>query len=343
MKKNLNAIGERKIIEHLRKVVTPCEKNLLGMEDDSAIYDMGLRKHLVVNTDRVPISFGIRYGIVSYYGFGKYFAGAVLNDIIAKGGKPFGLLVALECPSETQLTDLLSFYDGINDIIRDYDVSIIGGDTKQGNSFDVVGTALGLVDKDYFISRKGALEGDVVVVTGPLGLFGANVYTTVSKKQISEKIKHELRTAYNSSLRIPYEEMTVVVASKAANSSLDISDGLLGDLNRIAKLSTVGIEIEYSKIPFHSSVLDLSRMTNVDPVTFTRIGGDLQIALTIKREKWAELEKRIETENLKLFQIGRVIKGNGITMIRNGEHTKIRKVPEWEWFKGLTMEKILLD
>jgi len=343
MKGNLNTMGELKIIEQLRKVVTPCEKNLLGMEDDSAIYDMGLRKHLVVNTDRVPISFGIRYGIVSYYGFGKYFAGAVLNDIIAKGGKPFGLLVALGCPNETQLTDLLSFYDGITDIIRNYDVYIIGGDTKQGTIFDVVGTALGFVDKDYFISRKGALEGDVVAVTGPLGLFGANMYTAVTKMQISEELKKELRTAYNSNLRIPYDEMTAVTALKAANSSLDISDGLLGDLNRITKLSAVGIEIDYSNIPFHESVLKLSRMANVDPLTFARIGGDLQIALTIKREKWAELEKRIYTENLKIFQIGRVTGGNGITMIRDGICTKIRKVPEWEWFKGVTMEKILLD
>ena len=322
---NLNAIGERKIIEQFRKVVTSCEKNLLGLEDDSAIYDMELSKHLVVNTDSVPISFGIHYGIVSYFGFGKYFAGAVLNDIIAKGGKPFWLLVALECSNETKLTDLLSFYEGINDLIQDYGVSIIGWDTKEGNSFNVVGTAIGLVDKNYFISRKGALVGDVVVVTGPLGLFSANVYTAVCKKQISEKLKHELRIAYNSNLRIPYEEMNVIVDSKAANSSLDISDGFLGDLNRIAKLSAVGIEIEYDKIPFHRSVLNLSQVTNVDPITFTRIGGDLQIALTIKKEKWPELKKRVSRENLKLFQVGRVIKGNGITMIRNGESNRIKK------------------
>jgi len=88
MEKILTDMGERKIIEELRKEITPNERNLLGTEDDSAVYDMGLSKHIVAHTDRIPISFGIRHGIVDSFGFGKYFAGAVLNDVISKGGKP---------------------------------------------------------------------------------------------------------------------------------------------------------------------------------------------------------------------------------------------------------------
>lgn len=343
MNRSLSKLGERKIINELRTEIAPCKNNLLGTEDDSAIYDMGLEKYLVVHTDRIPFSYGIRYGIVDFYGFGKYFAGAVTNDVIAKGGKPFGLLVALGLPLETRLTDLHSFYKGINNVLQKYAISIIGGDTKQSSNLDVVGTAMGLVDKDYFISRRGALEGDIVAITGPVGLFAANVYSALVKDKIPRKLIRELKVAYNASLRIPYEIMDVITSLKSANASIDISDGLWGDLNKIAGLSGVGIEIDHSKIPFHNIVRNLSSIMNLDPTKFARIGGDLQIALTISREKWEVTLERLGTQNVRLYEIGKVIKGSGITICYNDERRVMRNVPEWEWFKGLTMEELLLD
>lgn len=343
MNSRLSELGERGVINELKSKIPFCKNNILGNEDDAAIYDMGMDKYLVVSIDRIPFAYGIRYKIVDFYGFGRYFAGSVINDVIAKGATPFALLVSLGLPFQMKLANLNLFYKGINDVISKYNISIIGGDTKQKDSFDVVGTAIGLVDKDYFIPRNEASAGDIVAITGLVGLFAANVYATLARNKVPKRLIRKLKAAYNESLKIPYETMNVISSLESASASIDISDGLFGDLNKVAKLSGVGIEINCNQIPFSSVVKVLSNTMEVAPTKFATIGGDLQIALTIKKHKWNTTLEKLERQSLKLHKVGKVIKGSGITICYEGERRKMKKIPEWEWFTSTTMEELLLN
>lgn len=343
MKSRLNELGERRIINELRKRIPLCRNNLLGTEDDSAIYDAGLDKYLVISTDRIPFSYGIHYSIVNFYGFGRYFAGTVINDVIAKGAKPFAMLVSLGLPSGMRLRNLHLFYKGINNVIRRHKISIIGGDTKQTTTFDVVGTAIGLIGKTYFIPRNNASVGDIVAVTGPVGLFAGNLYAAMLGNSVPRRLVKRLRVAYNRNLRMPYETMNAIASLKSASASIDVSDGLFGDLNKVAKLSDVGIEINRNRIPFSSTVKELSNIMKVDLLRFATIGGDLQIALTITKEKWNMTLEKLERRNLRLYEIGKIIRGSGITICHNDKRKKMRVVPEWEWFTRTTAERLLLD
>jgi len=132
--KTLSQLGERKIIQEILKILRDSPSNVLGRSDDSAVYDIGFDKYLVVSTDRIPIPYGLSLGLLSFEGMGRYFACSTMNAVIAKGAETFAMLVSLGVPRNMTLRQLTSFYNGLHDITRKYKVTIIGGDTKPQNS-----------------------------------------------------------------------------------------------------------------------------------------------------------------------------------------------------------------
>jgi len=339
MSESLSRLGERKIIEFLNNMISDSPHNIVGNVDDAAIYNIGYKKYLVVSIDRIPISHGLRYEIVDYLALGKYFACSVINDVIAKGAQPFALLISLGLSPQMTVEELGLLYKGISDITNKYQVAIIGGDTKRKNTFDIVGTAIGLVDKDYFIPRNGAKIGDIIALTGSIGLFGANIAASLHRSKTPSGLVTELKVEYNKGLDMPFTTMETVSRSRAANAAIDISDGFLGDILKMVKSSNVGAEINYEKIPFPNCVWKLAKILNVSPLAFAAIGGDLQVALTVKRNKWLSISSDLEAKELKLHAVGNVV-DKDLIVSKNGKNMKIHGPVEWEWFMGLEIEDI---
>jgi thiamine-monophosphate kinase len=174
--KYLSEFGERKLIKHITQRIKSSPKNILGTIDDASVYDIGINnEYLVVSTDRIAFPYGLKYGIGGYKDLGKYFASSVINDLIAKGAKPFAFLQAIGLPSNMHINDLDQFIDGVTEILDRYEIEIIGGDTKEikRSDIDVVGTGIGWTIKRKYFPRSGAKVGDIIAVTGQLGLFSA--------------------------------------------------------------------------------------------------------------------------------------------------------------------------
>lgn len=152
-----------------------------------------------------------------------------LSDFAAMSGLPHFALVTLIAPPDREARWVKGIYRGLERVADRFKVAIVGGETSGTKGPAVISiSALGSVEKDRSVSRRGGKGGDVLFVTGRLG--GA------------VRGKH-LRF-------IPrIEEARWLTAHFSIHAMMDLSDGLGADLPRLAMASGVGFEIEEAALP----------------------------------------------------------------------------------------------
>ena len=102
--------------------------------------------------------------------------------------------------------------------------------------------------------------------------------------------------------------------SKFANSCIDISDGLLGDLNHICEESKLGAKIFLEDISF------VGEYKNA--LTW---GDDYQLCFTASPKNLEKIYKMARTHKIKLSKIGSMKKGKGISVFSNGKKIALKK------------------
>src|SRR2546421_1959536 len=186
-----------------------------GIENDAAQLAGGL----VVTQDALVEGVHFRLDLVSWRDLGFRAAAVNLSDLAASGATPEGLVLALALPGETDLDDVVELYEGI----AEPGVPVVGGDTSAAPQVVLSVTALGRSER--VPGRGGALPGDRLVVTGPLGAAGA---------------------AFRSGgyVRPPIRLDEGRLLARDAHAMLDISDGLAQDAGHIAGRSGCRMVIE---------------------------------------------------------------------------------------------------
>jgi thiamine-monophosphate kinase len=222
-----------------------------GIEHDAA--EIG---GLVVTQDALVEGVHFRFDLVSWRDLGFRAAASNISDLAASGAEPLALLVAFGAPGETQLTDVVELYEGLNEP----GVPVRGGDTTRAQSVLLAVTALGRAER--VPGRDGARPGDALVVTGPLGAAGAAF--------------REGRLA-----RPPIRIEEGKRLARVATAMLDVSDGLAVDAAHIARRSGCRVVIELERVPLAPGALledagfgedyELLAATP-DPLDFTVIG-----------------------------------------------------------------------
>ena len=225
------------------------------------------------------------------------------SDIAACGGALKWLSISLVTPSR-ELAWLAKFAKGIRLFTKDYKVPVIGGDLSKGKECSVSVGVCGEVKTKYFLSRSGAKEGDSIYVSGVLGLskFGLEIVKS-KKKNLSLKEKRYqkkyLKPKVNLSLGLELR--------KIANSCIDISDGLVGDLGHICEQSKVGADIDIDLIPHEGSYKNA--------LTW---GDDYELCFTVPQSKIKKVSNIEDKLKMKLYKIGEIKKNKNIR-IKKGD------------------------
>jgi thiamine-monophosphate kinase len=199
---------------------------IAGVEHDAA----RVGDDLVVTQDALVEGVHFRLDWITWRELGFRAAAVNLSDLAASGATPEGLLVTLAAPGTTATADVVAFYEGI----AETGVPVIGGDTTAARDVLISVTALGRSAR--VPGRDGALPGDLLVVTGPLGAAGAAFR----------------REGYvRPPLRL--EEGRRLAAT--AHALMDISDGLGVDAAHIARRSGVRCVIDLGRLPLAEGAL----------------------------------------------------------------------------------------
>ena len=175
-------IGEKGLIERIierSKTCSNCRTDLnsnpsdfaTSIGDDSALTDIDMDddSYLVSSSDMLIQSSHFPQEM-SYFQMGYKSVVANVSDLASMGADNIGFLLNMAIPRDMLLDDFDEMLCGVISACDDYGIPLIGGDTNQANEIILSGTAIGHVDKDRALMQYGFQTGDLICITGELGL-----------------------------------------------------------------------------------------------------------------------------------------------------------------------------
>jgi thiamine-monophosphate kinase len=244
-----------------------------------------------------------------------------LSDLAAKGAKAVGYLVTLALPDDWEVDWLEGFVEGLAADQDEFGVSLLGGDTvRTPGPCWVSVTAFGNAPEGQVPRRTGAAPGQRLYVSGTigdaaLGLRLRNDERLALRWDLRRADKERLLDRYL--LPEPRLPLASLVATYAA-SSMDVSDGLVGDAAKLASASKVGLAIDASRIPFSSAVTRAVAADGSALTTALTGGDDYEILLTVDPDDAEIFEQEVASCGVRVTDIGAVVEGSEVRIENAG-------------------------
>lgn len=210
----------------------------LDQPDDAAVWRLDEDRALVVTTDFfTPI-------VDNPYDYGAIAAANSLSDIYAMGAKPFLALNIAAFPADLPLSIVSEILRGGMEKAKEAGVVIAGGHTIKDDEPKYGLIALGFAQPEKILRKAGAREGDVLLLSKPLG---TGVITT-ALKQDKVDLKHlAMAVDWMKTLNDKVGNAALVMNARSAT---DITGfGFIGHAWEMASASGVGMRINFDDIP----------------------------------------------------------------------------------------------
>ncbi len=288
----ISDIGEFGLIERLKSIL---QSELIG--DDTAPITFG-KSMLLLTCDLLlqDRHFKLHYPPSAV---GWKAISVNVSDVVANGGEPIYCLVSLTLP-DLEVRYVEEIYLGIKKACEFYSCQVVGGNVSKGDKLCIDVFMVGKAER--FVGRGGAKIGDGVFVSGTLGDSRAGLELLQMEKKHYEDFELRLIEKHlRPTARIDF----IRHISKYANASMDISDGLSSDVEKLSKASQVKINLFSDKIPISKELVSFSKRHGKDPLEYALSGGeDYELLFTHPPERLNPF--------LSMVQIGFVEEGEGI-------------------------------
>lgn len=318
-------LTEFQLIKRIQQGVHISNKKVIcGIGDDCAVVSGEGGMFELITTDCLveSVHFDLKYFTAEEVGM-KAMA-VSLSDIAAMGGTPLYALISLGIPEKFSAEWVLNFYEGGGKIAREFNVSIIGGNTsRSAGTFWASLEILGEVSSDNCKFRNGAQPGDGIYVTGPIGSSAMGLF--LLKKDKSAK------SIFVRSHKTPQPKIKAgqfLGKVKGVSSLVDISDGLLADLEHILEQSGVGAHVYFEQIPRECDLESLAKEHDLSLSEIVLSGGeDYELLFTVKEKSEKSLIDKAKREGINIFKIGTIAdKKDGLKVFgKKGEELAVKK------------------
>ena len=207
----------------------------VSIGDDAAVLDIG-GSLVAISTDALVngVHFNLDYFSVADLAHKALAVNA--SDIAAMGAKVRYFLATVTTPKTPYTSELLSC---LHYGARELDAILIGGDLSSNSNLTISITAIGIFGPGTTpMLRSNALPGDFIMASGPLGgsNFGLRCLIVDPDSSSSPQAKSHLRPT-------PQIKLGPLLCKAGVRCAIDVSDGLLGDLEHIARASNVGTHL----------------------------------------------------------------------------------------------------
>lgn len=278
---------------------------LTGIGDDTAVVSTPSGQ-MLLTTDAIVDGVHFRSTDERWYDIGWKCAVSNLSDIAAMGGIPDHALVTLGVPKRVSEETYNEFYAGMNEAFEKFGGIVVGGDVVSSPTMFVNLALTGHPSLDSsgdsaWLVRSAARVGDLLCVSGPLGGSAGGLEVL-----LSGETNPSGQILVNRHFRpTPRVELGNLLVGAGVECAMDVSDGLIGDVEKIATASNVGITIDMSTIPLPAELIFMFGTSAID---LAMSGGeDYELVFTASESIVKQLQ-RVDAPDVSI--IGRVADGD---------------------------------
>ena len=229
---NIGKAGEFELIRGIRRKTRTDRSVVVGIGDDTAVLKVDASKDTLFTTDMLIEDKHFRLKEATAFEIGRKAMAVNISDIAAMGGVPTHAVISVGLPAGLPQKFVSELYRGIGAAARLFRVNVVGGDTNSSDKLVISVALLGECPKSRAVLRSGAKPGDVLFVTGELG----GSYASKKHLRFTPRVK----------------EAAYLTQNFDVHAMMDLSDGLAGDVRRIAEESGVGALISREALPVSS-------------------------------------------------------------------------------------------
>ena len=273
------------IEQYFQALTTRREDVIVGIGDDCAVLNNPRDSYTAVSIDTLVQDIHF-FADVDPYCLGIKALAVNLSDLAAMGAQPAWFTLALTLP---EINDdwLIQFSAGLACIAKKYQIQLVGGDTTRG-PLSITIQVHGHVAKHNILQRNAAESADLICVTGCLGDAAAGLQFRLG--QLETELLTDTDIEYllqRLEMPTPRNQIGQQLIGKA-HAAIDVSDGLLADLNHILNASHKGAKLDVSALPFSAALKKLP--TEMATQLALTGGDDYELCFTATADNVARLK-----------------------------------------------------
>ena len=303
--------GEESLIQRYLAPLAAGFPGAFGLQDDCALLTPEPGTELVLKTD--PVMAGVHFFADDAPDDIAWKAlAANVSDLAAKGAQPLAYLMALALPTVPTPDWMQRFAQGLGQAQQAFGCHLIGGDTDRTTGpLTISITVIGSVPSGKMVRRGTARAGDLLYVSGTIGdaALGLRLRrdpALASAWGLDDSAQQALVQRY---LR-PRPALHLRDALRTyASAAMDISDGLVKDLDRMCRASGIGARVVADQVPHSAAARAVLRAQPALLPDLLTGGDDYEVLLTVPLAARQAFEAATG-----MHAIGRLHSGSGVSI-----------------------------
>lgn len=309
----LSDLGETALIDRIARRAgrAPGARWRLGIGDDAALLAGREREDLVFSTDTLVEGVHFRFSREGPRRVGRRALAVNLSDLASMGAAPVGCLLGLCAPPELPVATLDAIVAGFTFEARRFGCPLVGGNLSRASECSLAVTVIGRVASGRALRRAGVEPGDLLFVTGVLGLAALR---RLAADRSGGRLLHVPEPRLQAGQRL--------ARLRETRACIDLSDGLASDLGQLLRSARVGARagarvgarIDPAALPRAPGFARACDRLGLDPLRLQSAGGeDYELLFALAPSRLARdpgaLARRL---GVRVSRIGEVVSGRGI-------------------------------
>ena len=244
-----------------------------------------------------------------------------ISDLICKGSTPKYYFISASGNKKTfTKSNLLKISKSFKEEQKKYNINLGGGDTVYSNKLSFTITLIGFAKK--IVYRNKSKLNDDIYVTGNLGDSYLGLLVLKNKIRLKKKLSNYFINQYYK----PEVKYSLIgYLNKFATSSIDLSDGLISDLEKLTNVQKNSYHLFFDEIPISKNLAAVIKLKNLSKKNLISKGDDYQILFTANVKHRTFIKNISFLKKLKITRIGKILNSSHKSSIvdRNGHQIKI--------------------
>ncbi len=243
-----------------------------------------------------------------------------ISDLICKGVKPKFYFISGSGNKKTfTKNNLYKISKSLRSEQNKFNIFLCGGDTTFSNKLSFTITSMGY--SNQIIYRNKAKLNDDIYVTGNLGDSYLGLKILKNNKNVKQKDKIFFIDKY---YKPELASNLTKYLFKFANSSIDVSDGLIDDLSKMINRQNLSFHLYEKKIPVSKKLRNLIINEKLNKINLISKGDDYQVLFTADVNKARIIQNASKTTGIKITKIGKIVSGKDRSVIFDEKGKQIR-------------------